>query len=109
MCIRDSTGREWAIEFNITMAHIPCKYASVDIADRHGMVQHNVTTNIERWHVDEKFEPYLEHVAHDALEYEEVDPVSYTHLRAHETPEHLVCRLLLEKKKKTSNTAICNY
>src|SRR5678816_1586982 len=28
--------------------------------------------------------------------------VSYTHLRAHETPEHLVCRLLLEKKKKTN-------
>ena len=27
--------------------------------------------------------------------------VSYTHLRAHETPEHLVCRLLLEKKKNT--------
>src|SRR5678815_2867088 len=29
-----------------------------------------------------------------------IDPqaVSYTHLRAHETPEHLVCRLLLEKK-----------
>src|SRR5678816_3413237 len=24
--------------------------------------------------------------------------VSYTHLRAHETPEHLVCRLLLEQK-----------
>src|SRR5674536_9272 len=32
-------------------------------------------------------------------------PVSYTHLRAHETPEHLVCRLLLEKKK-TSSTAV---
>eukprot|EP00658_Telonema_sp_P-2_P082044 TRINITY_DN8575_c0_g1_i1.p1 TRINITY_DN8575_c0_g1~~TRINITY_DN8575_c0_g1_i1.p1 ORF type:complete len:200 (+),score=46.15 TRINITY_DN8575_c0_g1_i1:125-724(+) len=29
----------------------------------------------------------------------DVTPVSYTHLRAHETPEHLVCRLLLEKKK----------
>ena len=27
--------------------------------------------------------------------------VSYTHLRAHETPEHLVCRLLLEKKNET--------
>src|SRR5678815_6066480 len=27
-----------------------------------------------------------------------VESVSYTHLRAHETPEHLVCRLLLEKK-----------
>ena len=25
--------------------------------------------------------------------------VSYTHLRAHETSAHLVCRLLLEKKK----------
>ena len=31
----------------------------------------------------------------------EKGPVSYTHLRAHETPEHLVCRLLLEKKNKT--------
>src|SRR5674536_149081 len=33
-----------------------------------------------------------------------VIPVSYTHLRAHETPEHLVCRLLLEKKKKTQHS-----
>ena len=29
------------------------------------------------------------------------DPVSYTHLRAHETVLDLVCRLLLEKKKHT--------
>ena len=28
-------------------------------------------------------------------------PVSYTHLRAHETVLDLVCRLLLEKKKHT--------
>ena len=28
------------------------------------------------------------------------NPVSYTHLRAHETRGNLVCRLLLEKKKK---------
>src|SRR5450756_2721637 len=28
--------------------------------------------------------------------------VSYTHLRAHETRHDLVCRLLLEKKKKTT-------
>ena len=26
-------------------------------------------------------------------------PVSYTHLRAHETDSYLVCRLLLEKNK----------
>ena len=30
-----------------------------------------------------------------------VTPVSYTHLRAHETVLDLVCRLLLEKKKST--------
>ena len=30
-------------------------------------------------------------------------PVSYTHLRAHETVLDLVCRLLLEKKKKKKN------
>ena len=29
-----------------------------------------------------------------------LETVSYTHLRAHETSLHLVCRLLLEKKKK---------
>ena len=29
-----------------------------------------------------------------------INAVSYTHLRAHETDSYLVCRLLLEKKKK---------
>eukprot|EP00658_Telonema_sp_P-2_P069214 TRINITY_DN58325_c0_g1_i1.p1 TRINITY_DN58325_c0_g1~~TRINITY_DN58325_c0_g1_i1.p1 ORF type:complete len:141 (+),score=28.27 TRINITY_DN58325_c0_g1_i1:124-546(+) len=33
----------------------------------------------------------------------DIGAVSYTHLRAHETPEHLVCRLLLEKKKNRHN------
>ncbi len=32
-----------------------------------------------------------------------IGPVSYTHLRAHETVLDLVCRLLLEKKKKTTD------
>ena len=37
--------------------------------------------------------------------------VSYTHLRAHETPEHLVCRLLLEKNffNDTATTEIYTY
>eukprot|EP00658_Telonema_sp_P-2_P012326 TRINITY_DN14699_c0_g2_i1.p1 TRINITY_DN14699_c0_g2~~TRINITY_DN14699_c0_g2_i1.p1 ORF type:complete len:139 (+),score=33.01 TRINITY_DN14699_c0_g2_i1:101-517(+) len=35
--------------------------------------------------------------------------VSYTHLRAHETPEHLVCRLLLEKKKKPQYVNILSF
>ena len=33
-------------------------------------------------------------------------PVSYTHLRAHETVLDLVCRLLLEKKKQRTPTTI---
>ena len=32
-------------------------------------------------------------------------PVSYTHLRAHETDSYLVCRLLLEKKKNGCRTS----
>ena len=34
---------------------------------------------------------------------EAANPVSYTHLRAHETVLDLVCRLLLEKKKNTTS------
>ena len=37
---------------------------------------------------------------------EAVLPVSYTHLRAHETVLDLVCRLLLEKKKKSVTNAV---
>ena len=33
------------------------------------------------------------------------DPVSYTHLRAHETVLDIVCLLLLEKKKKKKENA----
>ena len=38
--------------------------------------------------------------ANTARAYQKLAPVSYTHLRAHETGRNLVCRLLLEKKKK---------
>ena len=38
-----------------------------------------------------------------AKELDGATTVSYTHLRAHETPEHLVCRLLLEKKKELND------
>ena len=52
-------------------------------------------------------EGFLTHVAvyHSLLtERTEVGitPVSYTHLRAHETVLDLVCRLLLEKKKPSN-------
>ena len=36
----------------------------------------------------------------------EIIPVSYTHLRAHETVLDIVCRLLLEKKKHTKKNLV---
>ena len=41
-------------------------------------------------------------------DYRSALPVSYTHLRAHETVLDLVCRLLLEKKNNT-NTVIYQH
>ena len=43
---------------------------------------------------------YMDNNATTSLKKEVLDammPVSYTHLRAHETDSYLVCRLLLEK------------
>ena len=59
----------------------------------------------------EKFRAFIEKIKKRKLNYaamradgkmpreEYQAPVSYTHLRAHETDSYLVCRLLLEKKK----------
>ena len=43
-------------------------------------------------------EVYIHSKSEDVL----IIAVSYTHLRAHETDSYLVCRLLLEKKKRSS-------
>ena len=37
-----------------------------------------------------------------------IDTVSYTHLRAHETSQDLVCRLLLEKKPEADDLKFNN-
>src|SRR5680860_67185 len=51
--------------------------------------------------------PHIDQLAREGTRYTRTysqypvcGPVSYTHLRAHETDSYLVCRLLLEKKKK---------
>ncbi|WP_205583149.1 hypothetical protein, partial [Pseudomonas aeruginosa] len=41
----------------------------------------------------------IERAAEDGAQLVVLEPVSYTHLRAHETELHFVCRLLLAKKK----------
>ena len=52
---------------------------------------------MEQYFVDEKVDLVITHWRGSM-------PVSYTHLRAHETGRNLVCRLLLEKKKKHKQT-----
>ena len=42
-------------------------------------------------------------------QFDDLDPVSYTHLRAHETVLDLVCRLLLEKKNPHLNTILSMF
>src|SRR5450756_2703985 len=48
-------------------------------------------------------------VLHSPSRLHAVEPVSYTHLRAHETRHEIVCRLLLEKKKKTLGFLRCKH
>ena len=45
----------------------------------------------------ERLLEFLDREVVDELMHQMRKPVSYTHLRAHATPEQLVCRLLLEK------------
>ena len=59
-----------------------------DRVERCGKQKHGEHDEVDPVHLLERF-----HVTCDP-------PVSYTHLRAHETVLDLVCRLLLEKKKK---------
>src|SRR5450756_2879857 len=88
MCIRDSFNTDQGSQF--TGSAFTGVLANNDIAismDGKGAWRDNVF--VERlW---------------KSVKYEEVYPVSYTHLRAHETRHDLVCRLLLEKKKKKNN------
>ena len=46
----------------------------------------------------------LPHMWNQIIEVNNLKTVSYTHLRAHETGRNLVCRLLLEKKKKNTGS-----
>ena len=53
------------------------------------------------------FEEQFEEIAHAVEQQAIAGPVSYTHLRAHETVLDLVCRLLLEQKKTDQKIPLC--
>ena len=73
--------------------------AASDVYKRqlYGFVKGDVRFNVQKWCEE----------ASKKINYlvgKNITPVSYTHLRAHETGRNLVCRLLLEKKKKKNTT-----
>eukprot|EP00658_Telonema_sp_P-2_P068626 TRINITY_DN57573_c0_g1_i1.p2 TRINITY_DN57573_c0_g1~~TRINITY_DN57573_c0_g1_i1.p2 ORF type:complete len:100 (+),score=25.16 TRINITY_DN57573_c0_g1_i1:150-449(+) len=88
MCIRDRSGGSG-------------QYGKIDYKIRPGEPNTGFTfsSSVVGGNVPKEFFPAIEKGFKSMT-------VSYTHLRAHETPEHLVCRLLLEKKKKKIETHI---
>ena len=56
------------------------------------------------WAAPVRYVLFLDDAQQIALAQDHVLPVSYTHLRAHETVLDLVCRLLLEKKNNPHTT-----
>ena len=46
-------GSQLRINFNLSFPHLHCDYASVDLWDKIGRNQANVTQNIEKWQLDE--------------------------------------------------------
>eukprot|EP00657_Telonema_sp_P-1_P010660 TRINITY_DN5191_c0_g1_i1.p1 TRINITY_DN5191_c0_g1~~TRINITY_DN5191_c0_g1_i1.p1 ORF type:complete len:270 (-),score=58.83 TRINITY_DN5191_c0_g1_i1:94-903(-) len=79
---------------------VPPKYQSMKRLHRTVQALENAAIAED---VDEDADEWA-HVAVVPTVVELIVPVSYTHLRAHETVLDLVCRLLLEKKKKNNNT-----
>ena len=84
MCIRDSF---WS---GGTFIYVP-KGVKVDIPlQTYFRINNEATAQFERTLI----------IVDEGASVHYVEAVSYTHLRAHETRHDLVCRLLLEKKKK---------
>eukprot|EP00658_Telonema_sp_P-2_P042712 TRINITY_DN30702_c0_g1_i1.p1 TRINITY_DN30702_c0_g1~~TRINITY_DN30702_c0_g1_i1.p1 ORF type:complete len:106 (-),score=28.04 TRINITY_DN30702_c0_g1_i1:127-444(-) len=100
MCIRDSS--------NIAAAGPTLTTSEVDDVIEHvlfstDLLKQNLftllelhTTDMEERRAVEDFAKRWQGVLEFDATKDALKPVSYTHLRAHETPEHLVCRLLLD-------------
>ena len=74
----------------VIIAHVPQLKLTGELHETTGAGFVNGIGNVNRKNLDGSFTQVKKII--DPI----VRAVSYTHLRAHETPEHLVCRLLLE-------------
>ena len=88
---------EGMVYYILSKEKVPVKFDR-ELLDRTGALLADMRRAVQRGELP----PPLENSQRcDRCSMAGICPVSYTHLRAHETPEHLVCRLLLAKKKHT--------
>src|SRR5678815_3222743 len=113
MALADS-GRAIGAVTRLLREHLVRRGFAVSIGKPEDAADTNTTAKLNLFLYETTFDASLRNVSLQysqpplwlALKYlltafDDGESVSYTHLRAHETPEHLVCRLLLEKKKNT--------
>eukprot|EP00825_Cyclidium_porcatum_P034035 TRINITY_DN35918_c0_g1_i2.p1 TRINITY_DN35918_c0_g1~~TRINITY_DN35918_c0_g1_i2.p1 ORF type:complete len:349 (-),score=73.01 TRINITY_DN35918_c0_g1_i2:69-1115(-) len=91
-------------ELNVDVLYLPDNYSTVGLIAKQAR---EVGITAALLGSDSWSDPGLVKVGGDAIEgayfTDHLSSVSYTHLRAHETRHDLVCRLLLEKKKRKKN------
>jgi len=96
------------LDFEARAKNLAIEQTRYDLLEQQGTFVKGVVqgSGMTSSHTDDPLKVYLEGlvvniysgVAYDSFE-RRARPVSYTHLRAHETLLDLVCRLLLAKKK----------
>ena len=97
-CISSQRGGDSAAIARDAIASAKAKGIDVVLVDTAGRMQNKTNLMNELAKVRRVADPHLTLFVGDSLAGNDaVEPVSYTHLRAHETDSYLVCRLLLEK------------
>eukprot|EP00657_Telonema_sp_P-1_P001170 TRINITY_DN12596_c0_g1_i1.p1 TRINITY_DN12596_c0_g1~~TRINITY_DN12596_c0_g1_i1.p1 ORF type:complete len:103 (-),score=15.65 TRINITY_DN12596_c0_g1_i1:57-365(-) len=101
MCIRDSTNSPSTDSPSKTKE--PDSFGSVLLVWLALLEEHEIMNSASRNTGRNFFNRYMWVVFYpkNCSKVSPLKPVSYTHLRAHETVLDLVCRLLLEKKKNS--------
>lgn len=51
MVMDENTVDKLRINFNVTMQFLPCRFASIDVADSHGDHYVNITTHVAKWRI----------------------------------------------------------
>ena len=77
------------INFNMTIADLPCQFASVDVSDMTGTKRHNISQNIDKWRLDHAGRN-LGYYTHKEVEYEEEE------VTANEMPDNEAESTLLD-------------